>query len=85
MTKARVHTREQISAFLTELEKQTDRGAALIAAAVLDEILEMLITARLLTCRFFSPTSWSRKSTWGYRWISSKRRFFVNRGMSISA
>jgi hypothetical protein len=44
----KVHTSEQITTFLAELEKQTDRGAALIAAAVLDEILEILLAARLL-------------------------------------
>ena len=48
MQRRRVHTDEQITVFLTELESQTDRGAALIAAAVLDEILESFITARLL-------------------------------------
>ena len=48
MARAKVHTSQQITAFLAELEKQTDRGAALVAAAALDEILEMLIHARLL-------------------------------------
>ena len=43
-----LHTKEEISTFVTELEKQTHRGAALIAAAVLEEILEVLLTARLL-------------------------------------
>jgi hypothetical protein len=42
------HTSDQIDSFLVELKKQTDRGAALIAGAVLDEILEMAISARLI-------------------------------------
>ena len=48
MAPKKVHTAAQITAFLEELEKQTDRGAALVAAAVLDEILEILITERLI-------------------------------------
>jgi len=48
MAKKKDHTTEQITAFVAELEKQTDRGAALIAGAVLDEVLEMAITARLI-------------------------------------
>lgn len=48
MAKTRPHTTEQITEFLNELKKQTDRGAALIAGAVLDEILELTILARLI-------------------------------------
>jgi len=48
MAKKKDHTTEQITAFVAELEKQTDRGAALIAGAVLDEVLEMAMTARLI-------------------------------------
>ena len=47
MAKERVHTSEQITAFLDELKSQTDRGAAVIAAAVLDELFQMLLLARL--------------------------------------
>src|SRR3979490_3238118 len=42
------HTQEQISAFLKEVKSQTDRGAAIIAAAVLDDLLEQVILARLI-------------------------------------
>src|SRR5438876_787528 len=48
MPKTQFHTQEQISAFLQELKTQTDRGAAIIAAAVLDELLELLILDRFI-------------------------------------
>ena len=48
MARNKEHTLDQIKAFTEELKIQTDRGVALIAAAVLDELLEMLLTARLL-------------------------------------
>lgn len=48
MAKRDIHSQEQISAFAKELENQSYRGAALIAAAVLDEILEMLLSRRLI-------------------------------------
>jgi hypothetical protein len=40
------HSQDQISTFLKELNTQTDRGAAIIAAAVLDDLLQILITER---------------------------------------
>ncbi|HLZ02521.1 MAG TPA: DUF4145 domain-containing protein [Bradyrhizobium sp.] len=42
------YTREQMQAVVDEIEKQTDRGAAMIAASVIDGILEHLIIARLV-------------------------------------
>jgi hypothetical protein len=42
------HTHDQVTAVLQELEKQTDRGAGIIAAAVLEEILEIVLRKRLL-------------------------------------
>lgn len=48
MARNKEHTLDQIRGFTEELKIQTDRGVALIAAAVLDELLEMLLTARLL-------------------------------------
>jgi hypothetical protein len=48
MARNKEHTLDQIKCFTEELKIQTDRGVALIAAAVLDELLEMLLTARLL-------------------------------------
>jgi hypothetical protein len=48
MSKKQLHTTQQITAFIEELKAQTDRGAVLIAAAVLDELLEMTISARLI-------------------------------------
>jgi hypothetical protein len=48
MSKNKSHTQEQVRAFLDELNSQTDRGAAVIAAAVLDDLLQMLLTARFI-------------------------------------
>jgi DNA-binding MltR family transcriptional regulator len=42
------YTREQMQAIVDEIDKQTDRGAALIAASVIDGFLEHLIIARLV-------------------------------------
>jgi hypothetical protein len=42
------HTAEQVKAAMEEISKQTDRGAGIIAAAILDEMLETIIQARLL-------------------------------------
>jgi len=42
------YTQEQMQAIADEIEKQTDRGAAIVAAALLDNILENLIVARLI-------------------------------------
>jgi hypothetical protein len=44
----RTHSREQITSFLRELEKQTDRGVAVIAASVLDELFRMVLIARFV-------------------------------------
>jgi hypothetical protein len=48
MPKSKTHSQAQVAAFLEELKSQTDRGTAVIAAAVLDDLLEMLLTARLV-------------------------------------
>ncbi len=42
------YTSEQMQAIIDEIEKQTDRGAAIIAAAVIEDVLERLITARFV-------------------------------------
>jgi hypothetical protein len=44
----KIHSADDVTAFLEELKTQTDRGAAVIAAAVLDEILQMLLVARFI-------------------------------------
>jgi hypothetical protein len=46
--KKAVHTADEIKAVLGELEKQTDRGAAIIAASVIEELLAVVIQERLL-------------------------------------
>jgi hypothetical protein len=43
-----IYTQEQMRAAADEIDKQTDRGAAIVAATVLDNILENLIAARLI-------------------------------------
>jgi hypothetical protein len=48
MPKSKPHTQEQVAAILEELKSQTDRGTAIIAAAVLDDVLSQLLTARLI-------------------------------------
>jgi hypothetical protein len=48
MAKKQIHTKEQIAIFLEELKTQSDRGAAVIAAAVLDDLLELLILERFI-------------------------------------
>jgi hypothetical protein len=42
------YTQEQMQAVVDEIEKQTDRGAAIVAATVIDNVLEHLITSRLI-------------------------------------
>jgi hypothetical protein len=42
------YTHEQMQAIVDEIGKQTDRGAAIIAAAVIEDVLEHLIIARLV-------------------------------------
>jgi hypothetical protein len=46
MVTGKVHTPQQVQAILDEVKSQTDRGAAIVSAAVLDDILRMLILAR---------------------------------------
>jgi hypothetical protein len=48
MPKSKTHSQAQVAAFLAELKTQSDRGTAVIAAAVLDDLLEMLLTARFV-------------------------------------
>jgi len=48
MAREKSHSKEQISTFLNEINTQTDRGAAVIAASVLDDILKQLLFARLI-------------------------------------
>jgi DNA-binding MltR family transcriptional regulator len=48
MPKSKIHSQQQIASFLEELKSQTDRGTAVIAAAVLDDLLVMLLTARFI-------------------------------------
>src|SRR5687768_9142964 len=48
MAKKPLHTSEQITAFLEELKTQSDRGVAIVAASVLEEITKGLILARLI-------------------------------------
>jgi len=42
------HTSAQVKAMLEEIEAQTDRGAAVIAGAALDELLNVCLQCRLL-------------------------------------
>jgi hypothetical protein len=42
------YTQRQIQAIADEIEKQTDRGAAIVPASLLDNMLENLIAARLI-------------------------------------
>jgi Kef-type K+ transport system membrane component KefB len=48
MSKPKSHTQDQVAATLEELKSQTDRGTAIIAAAVLDDILHQVLLARLI-------------------------------------
>jgi hypothetical protein len=48
MAKPKAHTVEQVKAFLDEVNSQTDRGAAIVSAAVLDDLLKLAILARLI-------------------------------------
>jgi DNA-binding MltR family transcriptional regulator len=48
MSKKARHSQEDISTFLKELNTQTDRGAAVIAAAVLDDLLQIFISERFI-------------------------------------
>jgi Kef-type K+ transport system membrane component KefB len=55
MPKSKPHTQEQVAAILEELKSQTDRGTAIIAAAVLDDVLSQLLTARLIKLTELHP------------------------------
>jgi len=48
MSKSTTHSQAQVAAFLEELKSQTDRGTAVIAAAVLDDLLGILLTGRFV-------------------------------------
>jgi len=48
MAKSKPHSPEQIAAFLEELKSQTDRGTAVIGAAVLDDLLIQVLTERFV-------------------------------------
>jgi len=48
MAKPRVHTTDQIKAFVEELKGQSDRGTAIVACAVLEELSEMVLLARFI-------------------------------------
>ena len=48
MSKPKSHTQDQVAAILEELKSQTDRGTAIIAAAVLDDLLHQVLVARLI-------------------------------------
>jgi hypothetical protein len=48
MVTTKIHTPQQVQAILDEVKSQTDRGAAIVSAAVLDDILRMLILARFI-------------------------------------
>jgi hypothetical protein len=48
MSKPKSHTQDQVAAILKELKSQTDRGTAIIAAAVLDDLLHQLLLARFI-------------------------------------
>jgi hypothetical protein len=43
-----MHTPQQVQAILDEVKSQTDRGAPIVSAAVLDDILRMLILVRFV-------------------------------------
>jgi hypothetical protein len=48
VARTQAHTRAIITAFTEEIEKQTDRGAGIVAAAVLEDALTLTIEIRLL-------------------------------------
>jgi Domain of unknown function (DUF4145) len=48
VTRKTIHTSDQVTAFLEELKTQSDRGVAVVAAAMLEELLELVICARLI-------------------------------------
>ncbi len=48
MAKGKMHTADQIKTFLDEVKTQSDRGTAVLASSVLDELLELLILARFI-------------------------------------
>ena len=66
------YTQGQIKAALDEIEKQTDRGAALIAASVIDGLLEHLIIARLVELSSNRKKELFEQSNGPLRSLSSK-------------
>jgi len=48
MAKSAIHTPKQVKDFLEEVKSQTDRGAAIVAAAVLESLTELVILHRLI-------------------------------------
>jgi hypothetical protein len=48
MAKATVHSKEQVKAFVEEVKTQSDRGTAIVATAILDELLALIISARFI-------------------------------------
>lgn len=48
MGRTKQHTPEQLSAAIDDINEQTDRGAAIIAAGILDEILDVCLQNRML-------------------------------------
>jgi hypothetical protein len=48
MAKGRMHTPEQVRAFLAEVKSQSDRGTAIIAGSVMEELTELVILKRLI-------------------------------------
>ena len=48
MVKKQIRTSDQVTGLLNEIQAQTDRGAAIIAVGMLDELLELVILARLV-------------------------------------
>jgi hypothetical protein len=55
MTKKPTHSTEQITAFASELNSQSDRGAGIVAAAVVEDALTSAIRSRLVE---LSNTRW---------------------------
>jgi hypothetical protein len=48
VAKAKLPTTEQVKAFLEEVKSQTDRGAAIVASAVVENLIEVVILERLI-------------------------------------
>jgi hypothetical protein len=48
MAKTATHTAAHVKAFLKEVESQSDRGAAIVAASVIEELTKLIILDRLI-------------------------------------